>query len=47
MEGSTGSLEHARRHHAARAWALAFDAFRAADVACALGDAEDLCPNIP
>ena len=42
MEASTTSeLEQARRHHAARAWALAFEAFRAADGACELG-AEDL-----
>ena len=42
MEASTTSeLEQARRHHAARAWALAFEAFQAADGACELG-AEDL-----
>ena len=42
MEASTTSeLERARRHHAARAWALAFEAFQAADGACELG-AEDV-----
>ena len=42
MEASTTSaLEHARRHHAARAWALAFDAFQAADREQEL-DADDL-----
>jgi hypothetical protein len=30
------ALEKARQHHSARAWALAFDAFRAADRACEL-----------
>ncbi|HEX5048294.1 MAG TPA: response regulator transcription factor [Gammaproteobacteria bacterium] len=42
MEGSTTSeLEQARLHHARRAWAHAFDAFRTADRASALG-ADDL-----
>jgi DNA-binding CsgD family transcriptional regulator len=30
------ALEQARQHHSARAWALAFDAYRAADRACEL-----------
>jgi DNA-binding CsgD family transcriptional regulator len=42
MQGPTSSdLEQARQHHAARAWALAFAAFRAAERGCELG-AEDL-----
>jgi DNA-binding NarL/FixJ family response regulator len=42
MEASTTSdLEQARRHHAGRAWVLAFDAFQNADRACELC-AEDL-----
>jgi DNA-binding NarL/FixJ family response regulator len=48
MEGFAASasaapeaLEQARQHHAARAWALAFDEFQAADRACEL-DADDL-----
>ena len=35
------ALEQARRHHAARAWAFAFEQFQAADRACEL-DADDL-----
>lgn len=43
MEGrsSSAALGEARRHHARRAWALAFGAFEAADRKCALA-AEDL-----
>ncbi|HET7608376.1 MAG TPA: helix-turn-helix transcriptional regulator, partial [Gammaproteobacteria bacterium] len=42
MEASTTpALEHARRHHAARAWTLAFEAFQAADRSQEL-DADDL-----
>jgi ATP/maltotriose-dependent transcriptional regulator MalT len=36
LASTAAALDEARRHHGQRAWALAFDAFRAADGACEL-----------